>query len=457
MHHAPPLPRLLDATATRMVQALARLEVSAVALCEAAIERIEQRDPAINAVVVRDFERAREQARAADAALARGERRPLLGLPMTVKESFDVAGLPTSWGFEHARGFRPPHDAVAVQRLKAAGAVILGKTNVPVALADWQSANPVYGRTVHPADAARTPGGSSGGAAAALAAGLVPLELGSDIGGSIRVPAHFCGVFGHKPTHGLLPRRGHEFPGVPSAPDVLSVVGPLARSAEDLALALDVLAGPDEDEAVAYRLALPAPRAPQMKGLRVLLLQEHADAPVSAEVKATLQRVADAMADAGAQVAHRSELLPDLAAAHKDYIKTLLTITTRGAPKAPTPVSAHDWLGLLDRRWLLRRRWRRCFQQFDLVLAPALGSVAFPHEDNPDWDERKLVIDGQATPMGAQMLWAGIATFPGLPATVAPAGRDALGLPIGVQLIGPLLEDLTPIAAARWIGQRLPA
>jgi amidase len=451
------LPELLDSSAMHIVEALARRDVSALQLCDEAIRRIEQRDRTINAVVVRDFDRAREQARAADAALARGERKPLLGLPMTVKESFDLAGLPTSWGLEHARGFRPPQDAVAVQRLKAAGAVILGKTNVPVALGDWQAVNPVYGRTVHPLDATRTPGGSSGGSAAALAAKMVPLELGSDIAGSIRVPAHFCGVFGHKPTHGLLPRRGHEFPGFPSAPDVLSVVGPLARSADDLALALEVLAGPDEDEAVAYRLALPAPRAPDVKGLRVLLLQDQADAPLGSEVKATLARVADAMANAGAQVARHSEALPDFAATHKDYIKTLLTITTRGVPNAPTPVSAHDWLGLLDRRWGLRQRWRAFFQQFDLVLAPVFGSTAFPHEDNPDWEQRRLTIDGQPTEMGAQMLWSGIATFPGLPATVAPAGRDAQGLPIGVQFIGPLLEDRTTIAAARWIGQHLGA
>ena len=219
---------LASADATDLVAALACREVSALELCDAAIARIEQRDAAINAVVVRDFERARDQARAADAALAAGERRPLLGVPMTVKESFNVAGLPTTWGFERARDLRPTEDAVAVARLKAAGAVILGKTNVPVALGDWQSVNPLYGRSSHPLDAKRTPGGSSGGAAAALAAGMVALELGSDIGGSIRVPAHFCGVFGHKPSHDLLPARGHDFPGFPSgAPSPVAVIGPL--------------------------------------------------------------------------------------------------------------------------------------------------------------------------------------------------------------------------------------
>ena len=193
------------AGAGELAAAIATGRLSALEACDAAIRRIEARDAAINAVVVRDFERAREQARERDLRRARGERGPLLGVPMTVKESFDVAGLPTHWGLLPFRDHRPREDALAVARLKAAGAVILGKTNVPPALADWQATNPIHGRTVNPHDPTRSPGGSSGGSAAALASGMVPLELGSDIGGSIRVPAHFCGVFGHKPSFGLLP------------------------------------------------------------------------------------------------------------------------------------------------------------------------------------------------------------------------------------------------------------
>ena len=260
-------------------------KVSAVELFEHAVGRIEALDLRINAVVVRDFERARAAAREADAALARGERRPLLGIPMTVKESFNVGGLPTTWGLPAGRDWQAPEDAVAVARLKAAGAVILGKTNLATAIADWQSFNPIYGTTNNPWDIKRTAGGSSGGSAAALAAGYVPLELGSDISGSIRAPAHLCGVFGHKPTSNLVPQRGHAPPRSPAlATDLtsgLGVCGPMARTAADLSFALDVIAGPDEAEAAAYRLTLPPSRHGALKDFRVLLLDSHPLLPVA--------------------------------------------------------------------------------------------------------------------------------------------------------------------------------
>ena len=454
-HNPTPNPSsdLANADASDLVRALAQREVGALELCNAAIERIEQRDAAINAVVVRDFERARVQARAADVALAAGERRPLLGLPMTVKESFNVAGLPTTWGFERARDLRPPEDAVAVARLKAAGAVILGKTNVPVALGDWQSVNPIYGRTSHPLDPSRTPGGSSGGAAAALAAGMVALELGSDIGGSIRVPAHFCGVFGHKPSHGLLPTRGHDFPGVPgAAPDTLSVIGPLARSARDLDLAIGVLAGPDVDLAAAYRLELPPPRRERVSDARVLVLTEHPSARTAGEVGAAVQAAADGLSRAGARVQDGRALLPDLASLQRAYQAALLTLMTRGMPGSTASViSAHEWLGLLDKRARLQAQCREVFAHWDLILMPAFGTAAFQHVDEPVWGRRVLPIDGQDSPYGDQTAWAGLASFVGLPATVAPVATTRDGLPIGVQIVGPHLCDRTTIAAAGWL------
>ena len=450
----PTAPIDLDsADATDLVAALVRRDASALELCDAAIQRIERRDVAINAVVVRDFARARDQARAADAALAAGERRPLLGVPMTVKESFNVAGLPTTWGFERARDLRPTEDAVAVMRLKAAGAVILGKTNVPVALSDWQSVNPIHGRTLHPLDPKRTPGGSSGGAAAALAAGMVALELGSDIGGSIRVPAHFCGVFGHKPSHGLLPSRGHDFPGFPSgAPSPLAVIGPLARSARDLDLALGVLAGPDLDQAAAYRLELPPPRAQRIGDARVLVLTEHPSARTASEISAAVQSAADGMARAGAQVRSGAALLPDLASLHRAYQAALQTLMTRGMPLLTAPViSAHEWLGLLDVRARLQAHCSELFAAWDLVLMPAFGTVAFEHVTEPEWSRRVMPIDGQDTPYGDQIAWAGLASFVGLPATVAPVATTREGLPIGVQIVGPHLGDRTTITAAGWL------
>ena len=444
---------LESASASELAAAVAARRVSALALCDAAIRRVERLDASINAVVVRDFERAREQARARDEALAHGELRPLLGVPMTVKESYNVAGLPTTWGLPPFRGALAKEDAVLVARLKAAGAVILGKTNVPPALADWQSDNPIYGRTLNPHDPKRTPGGSSGGAAAAVASGMVALELGSDIGGSIRVPAHFCGVFGHKPSFGLLPQRGHDFPGTEGTAAVdLAVCGPLARTARDLALALDVLAGPDADEAVGYHLALPAPRHETLAGCRMLVLAEHPCARTEAPLRAALEMLVGDLAKAGARIERASPLLPDLAAAHKAYMTMLTTITTRGVPGERAVISAHDWFNLLDRRERMGRQWRSLFEAFDVVLTPPFGVAAFEHVDEPDWRLRTLVIDGEPTPYGDQLAWPGVATFAGLPVTVAPMATNAAGLPMGVQIVGPYLGDRTTIAVAGQIG-----
>lgn len=435
-------------TARQLVARLAAGEVRALELCEQAIAAIETGDGAINAVVVRDFARAREAARAADAALARGERRPLLGLPITVKEAFDVAGLATTWGISAFAGHRPAQDAAAVARLKAAGAVLLGKTNVATALADWQSVNPLFGRTCHPEDPARTPGGSSGGSAAALAAGFVALELGSDIGGSIRVPSVFCGLYGHKPSLEVIPSRGHVFPGSFDRPNLFNVVGPMARDADDLILAFELLAGAEGPHATGWQLALPPPRRPQLAGLRVLALSHHPGCATDAAIRAAVGRVADALARAGAQVVHRHPRLPDLAAGQAVYETLLMAITTRGLPDAPA-LSAAQWLDGLDARAQARADWQRLFGEVDLVVAPAFGTAAFRHVTGRDWSARRLSIDGEATPYDQQLAWPGVATFAGLPATAMPAGRTPEGLPAGVQLIGPFLEDRTPLRVAQ--------
>src|SRR5215470_3500207 len=267
-----------------LTQALRSRSLSASELLEHVIARIEVVDQRLNAVVVRDFDRAQATAKAADAALARGDRRPLLGIPVTLKEPFNIAGLPTTWGYPEFRDFVPTEDALVVSRLKGAGAVVIGKTNIPLGLRDFQSYNDIYGTTNNPWDVSRSPGGSSGGSAASLAAGFETLSVGSDIGGSVRVPAHFCGIYAHKPTFGLVPLRGYNLPPAPPVPGSgdLGVAGPLARHASDLAVALDVIAGPDgAREGIGYRLALPSPRHGDLKDFRVLVIDTHPLMPTS--------------------------------------------------------------------------------------------------------------------------------------------------------------------------------
>ena len=437
---------VLDLSAGEIVKALAARKVSAAELADAAIGRIETRDKALNAVVVRDFDRARQAAKAADAALAKGERKPLLGLPMTVKESHEVDGLPSTWGSPGFTGWTAKKDAVAVARLKTAGAVILGKTNVPPFLSDWQSNNPVYGRTKNPYDLARSPGGSSGGSAAALAAGMTPLEVGSDIGGSIRVPAAFCGVFGHKPSYGVVPLRGHSPPGLDGGPIALAVVGPLARTAADLDLALGVMAGSEPEEA-GWELQLAAPRHKRIADYRILVLDQHAAVQTSDEIRGPLNAAAERLERLGARVARSSPALPDLASQHGVYMGLLGAAMSRGLPGSE-PINAHEWMNLLDAQTAYRRQWHRFFKDFDVVLAPTFGTVAFPHDDEPDNNKRVLSINGQPTPYFGQLAWPGVALLPNLPATAVPIGQTAGGLPVGIQVIGPYLEDHTTIAFA---------
>ena len=461
--------------AVDLIQALVARQISSRELVDAAITRIEVLDPKINAVVVRDFDRARLAADAADAALGRGERRSLLGLPMTVKEQFNVAGLPTTWGYPRFRDWRPDVDALAVQRLKAAGAIIIGKTNVPEGLMDWQSFNEVYGTTNSPWDFSRTPGGSSGGSAAALAAGFVSLELGSDIGGSIRAPAHFCGVFSHKPSLDLIPQRGS---GPPQNPAIavrseMFVIGPMARSAADLALELGVLAGPDELwDGIGYKLALPEPRHDQLADFRVLVIDGHPLCPTAVSIRKALERVADHLIKLGSIVVRTSPQMPDLEQTTRNYIEYRSGFFSadqssderaqlEAAAKALAPddqsltatalrgtmMSLAAWVQVSRIRNGLRARWQALFQKVDVIVCPPMPTTAFPH-DHSLIGARQLDVDGKKIPYYDQIAWAAIATLTGLPATVAPIGHDERGLPIGVQIIGGYLDDRTTIAFA---------
>ncbi|WP_406150962.1 amidase [Streptomyces sp. NBC_01012] len=470
-------------SAERLVAALRAGEVTSAELTDEAITRIEHDDKEINAVCVRDFDRARAAAREADLARARGEDRPLLGIPVTVKESYDVAGLPTNWGMPLHRDHMPAEDAVQVSRLKDAGAVILGKTNVPLGLQDLQSFNEIYGTTNNPWDHGRTSGGSSGGSAAALASGFGALSIGSDIGGSLRTPAHFCGVYAHKPTLGLAANRGMVPPSDPALPvDLdLAVVGPMARTARDLTLLLDVMAGPDPlTHGVAYDVRLPPARYERLGDFRVLVLDSHPLIPTGAAVRAGVNRVADALDDGGARVVRHSALLPDLAEAGLLYTELMFSGSTARFPveayeqlrtraaglsaqdrslsaaRLRGMVFSHrDWMEANNRRELHRQGWRRLFAEFDAVVCPITPTPAFPHDHNPDLLERRIDIDGVEYPFFDQLVWAGLATMPGLPATAVPTGRTPEGLPVGVQLIGPMYEDRTPLRLAELLEQRL--
>jgi len=432
-------PKLTEEPRARALAAQIRAgELTPVEAVEAAIARIEALDGPINAVVVRDFERAREAARALEDAGAQDDQ-PLYGVPMTVKESFDVAGLPTTFGHVEFKDNIAARDSRVLERLKRAGAIILGKTNVPPDLADLQSDNPLYGRTNNPHDHNRVAGGSSGGSAAALASGMVPAEYGSDIGSSIRNPAHFCGVFGHKPSYGLVSKRGHTHP-MAGGRDVyegpLSVAGPLARSAEDLDLLLEVTA------------ELPLERQPKpMREWRALAILDHPISEVDTAVREPIEQALERLEAEGVAIDRQSALVPDLAMQHAHYLKLLNIAMARGRP-APdgTALSLADYYLLLDEQARNRYAWASLFEHYDFVFAPVLPFLAYPHDPTPI-DKRQITINGAIHAFADGLAWAGLATFPDLPSTVVPVGESG-GLPCGMQVIGAMWRDYDCIAAA---------
>jgi len=459
-------------SATALSQLLRDGHLGARELLEHCLARIDRFNPALNAVIWQDRDGARARADAADAARSRSELiGPLHGLPMTVKESYDLAGAPTHWGIPELRGNVADEDALAVQRLTAAGAVVFGKTNVPLRLADFQSYNEICGTTGNPWDSGRTPGGSSGGSAAALAAGLTSLEIGSDIGGSIRNPAHYCGVFGHKPSWNLLPMRGHALAGTLTPTDI-SVIGPLARSADDLELALSLMAGPDKLEAAGIGLHLPRLEG-ETRSLRIAVWKTDPMCPVSAAVAARVDAVAAALAAQGATVDF--EARPAFTGEHSHRIFSALLMSAMAARfgdkefdrlvaaadaldpqdqgeaaqtlRAQT-LRARDWGRVNEGRTKLRWAWQRFFEQWDFVLAPIMPTTAFAHDQRAP-GERTIDIDGTAYPYFMQTFWAGLAGVAYLPATVIPAGPGPDGLPIGLQIIGPAYGDLRTIGLAQ--------
>jgi amidase len=461
-------------SAKQLASDIRRRKVGCLEALDTYLARMDRHNPKLNAIVVTDVEAARRRARQADAALRRGKVwGPLHGVPMTIKESYDVVGMPTTWGLPDLKDNMPPRNALAVDRLLAAGVVLFGKTNVPAWLADWQSYNDVYGTTNNPWDLARTPGGSSGGSAAALAAGLTGFDAGSDIGSSIRNPAHYCGVYGHKPTFGIVPPRGQALPGRVAQGDI-SVIGPMGRSAEDLALGLSVMAGADEIDGAGWQLELPPPRQKALRDFKVALMLTDPVSEVDAEVQARLQALADFLAKKKARVSDTARPAIDSEEAQRLYIFLLRAATAgRQTPEqfrqnveiarglAPgderyyarmmraNTASHRDWLAANEARHKMRWRWAEFFRDWDLLLCPVAASVAFPHDHEGERHDRTIVVNGRRVPTTDQLFWAGYTGMAYLPSTVAPCGFTPAGLPVGVQIVGPQYGDRACIGLAR--------
>lgn len=440
-------------------------------ICQAAWA---ERNPELNAIVLADFAAAREQARASDARRRQSRALgPLDGVPFSIKESFDVAGWPTTCGSPALRDHVARRDATVVQRLRESGAVLIGKTNVPLGLRDWQSYNAVYGTTRNPHDPSRTPGGSSGGSAAAVCAGMSLFDIGSDIGSSLRNPAHYCGVFSHKSSHGIVPLSGHGT-GAPSfGMQDINVAGPIARSARDLELVLQAIAGPEGADALAYRFALPPCPLNTLHQFRVAVLPTHPQAETDREVSDCIEGLGRWLEGQGASVAWHVRPSFDAEELWRVYVLLLRATTSVHMPDAAfadsldeaaaaDPADARyavlqhvgatlhhrDWLQLQHARARFTQAWQRFFDDYDVLLCPAAATTAFElNEAGEPW-QRHLLVNGRPQPMTTQLFWAGHSGLCGLPSTVAPIGPGSSGLPVGVQIVAGRYRDLTSLRFA---------
>lgn len=456
-----------------LVRALEAREVSSREVLDTLLQRISDRDAEVGLVVTLDVERARDRAAAIDEARAAGRPvGPLGGVPMTVKDSLMTEGVRTTSGAPELADFVPDRDADAVARLKAAGAVIFGKTNLPRYAGDVQSFNEVFGTSRNPWDPARSVGGSSGGSAGALAAGFTPLEVGSDIAGSIRNPAAMCGVVGHKPSYGVVSARG-QIPGPPGTLTLadLAVVGPLARTVDDCELALDLLVGPDEWQAPAWSVRIP-PARPGTP--RVAVWSDDPACPVDPEIRAAIEVTADRLEERGCLVDRTArpagfdfakadrvfwQLLGGALAGgwtHAEVEELAAVVAAGGAPEGDLGVEGaaqrhRAWLSANESRLQMRARWRELFTRFDAVLAPVSPTVAIPHDHSSPMSQRRIDVAGSSRPYTDQMRWMGLVGVALLPATAVPVGRHSSGLPIGLQVVGPFAEDRTALAVARLV------
>jgi amidase len=466
---------ILSLDATDQLQALAALKISARELLEASVARMDQLNPKLKAVVSRDLECAYATARLVDERRARGETLGLLGgLPMTVKDTFDVKGLPASAGIT-ALLDRTTEDAAVVARVRSADAIVWGKTNTPVYASDWQTYNSLYGTTSNPWDLTRTPGGSSGGSAAAVAVGITALEIGADIGGSLRIPASFCGVFAHKPTYGLVSQQGLVPPPGVAADLDLAVVGPLARSARDLRLLLSIIG----------ESSIPSQAPPaELKRLKVALWLDEPAFPLDPDTKATLDTFAQRLENTGAIVdriacpvsAERllstyTLLLYAIIGADLPWAERRLYELLRGPAKVARAMGANalswaqsvlaytarhrEWLQANDARAQLSEVMRKFFTRFDVLLAPISPTAAFAHDQRAIQRRTLKYSDGHEIAYIEMLKWIALATVCGLPATAIPAGLNTQGLPVGIQIIGPGGGDVLTLAVAQAIDEQI--
>jgi amidase len=464
------------ATATELARRIRAKEVSSREVLTELLDRVDRLDGPVNSVVTLDADRALAEADRADEITARGwGQGPLHGVPMTIKDSWQTAGLRTTSGAPELRDYVPAEDAWPVARLREAGAIVFGKTNLPIYAGDFQSYNELFGTTSNPYDLARSPGGSSGGSAAALACGFTPLELGSDIGGSIRLPAHMSGVMGHKPSYGIVPAHG-QIPGPPGTLTLadLAVAGPMARSVDDLALALDLLAGPNRWDSAAWRLELPPPPHVDLQGYRVAAWLDDERGPVEPEVGALLTKATEALSHAGAKIDVEARPAFTLAKAF-DTFYALLSAALAGEfttemldrfaeDESATPLGRarrlaamrhRAWLSVNERRLQLRRHWEQLFQEIDIVLLPVMPCPAILHDHSQPMAARQLLIGGTLRPYWDAAVWMAPAGACYLPATVVPVGLTPAGLPVGIQIVAPFLHDRRTLHVARHLADLL--
>ena len=464
-------------TARAAAAAIRARQISSVELTEHTWRRIDAFQPALNAYVYQLREESMAAAVRADEAIARGEATGALhGVPVSVKESFGVEGQPCTWGMPSLKDAKAPRHSAAVRRLLGAGAVLLGATNVPFQLMDGQSFNKIYGTSNNPWDLGRTPGGSSGGSAAALAAGLASFSIGSDIGGSIRAPASFCGVYGHKPTLDLVDQSGHTPGGagdLPGFSTLLAVSGPMARSADDLELGLRVMAGPELPDAKAFQWTLPACRHQTLRDFRIGYVLEDPIVPVSAETKVVLESVIRACERAGATMrpgwpkAFQFQELLDTYFFHLGAVVLSLTppeeqeharsnLSRLPEQYAKGALSSFvEWQRQNLKRLAYRAQWEQYFESVDVFLLPTTFTTAFPHDRTPAAERLLPTPEGGRQPFWDLIRYVTPATLTGCPATTAPAGLSRSGLPVGIQIVGPFLEDATPIGFARLLAQEI--